>query len=81
MQIQVRFFARARDLAGAESVPVELSEPATVADLRVALREQYPALEPLLSHLHVAIGTEYADDATELTASSAVTCFPPVSGG
>ncbi len=81
MQIDVRFFARARDLVGAESVPVDLPEPATVADLRVALREQCPALEPLLSHLHIAIGTDYADDATPLTETSAVTCFPPVSGG
>ena len=81
MQIDVRFFARARDLAGAETVAVELPEPATVADLRVALREQCPALEPLLPHLHVAIGTDYAEDSAPLTEASAVTCFPPVSGG
>lgn len=81
MQLQVRFFARARDLAGADAVPVDLPESATVADLRAALRDQYPALTPLLPHLHVAIGTDYADDSTALTASSAVTCFPPVSGG
>ena len=81
MQIDVRFFARARDLAGSESLPVELPEPATVADLRAALAEQCPALESLMPHLHVAIGTDYADDSTQLTADSAVTCFPPVSGG
>jgi molybdopterin converting factor small subunit len=73
MQIDVRFFARARDLAGAPSVPVELPEPATVADLRAALREQCPALEPLLTHLHVAIGTDYADDSAPLTETSEVT--------
>ncbi len=81
MQIDVRFFARARELVGSPSVPVELPEPATVADLRVALREQFPVLEPLLLHLHVAIGTDYADDSAPLTAASEVTCFPPVSGG
>jgi len=81
MLIDVRFFARARDLAGSESLPVDLPEPATVADLRAALAKQCPALEPLLPHLHVAIGTDYADDSAPLTAESAVTCFPPVSGG
>ncbi|MBI1312929.1 hypothetical protein GC176_16690 [bacterium] len=81
MQLQIRLFARARDLAGADFVPVNLPEQATVADLRTALGEQYPALTPLLPHLHVAIGTDYANDSTALTAVSSVTCFPPVSGG
>ena len=81
MQLQIRLFARAQELAGGASVPVNLPDQATVADLRQALGEQYPELEPLLPHLHVAIGTDYADDSVKLTDSSAVTCFPPVSGG
>ena len=81
MQLQIRLFARAQELAGAPSVPVDLPDQATVADLRTALGEQCPDLQPLLPHLHVAIGTDYADDSATLSESSSVTCFPPVSGG
>lgn len=81
MQLNVNLFARAKDLAGAGAVTVELSGEATVADFKSALAEQYPALQPIVAHLHVAIGTDYADDATVLNASSQLSCFPPVSGG
>lgn len=81
MELQVRFFARARDLAGSEYLPVTLPEAATVGDLRAALGEQCPDLLPVLPHLHVAIGTDYAEDSAPLSSSSVVTCFPPVSGG
>ena len=82
MQIEVRLFARAKDLAGQEFVQVELaSETPTVADLKQALAKQLPDLEPLVAHLHVAIGTDYADDATVLDSSQSIACFPPVSGG
>jgi len=81
MQLDVRLFARARDLAGAEMVAVELPDGATVGDLKTALASQYPVLDPIVAHLHVAIGTDYADDAAVLDASNQVTCFPPVSGG
>ena len=81
MKIDVKLFARARDLAGAESVAVELADSATVSDLRDALSNQYPALASIIPHLHVAIGTDYASDATALSATDSVACFPPVSGG
>jgi len=81
MQIEVKLFARARDLAGRESIVVELGDGACVADLRNAIALQHSSLEQLVPHLHVAIGTDYASDETVLTANDAVACFPPVSGG
>ena len=60
---------------------VTLRESATVGDLRVALEAQHPALAPVIPHLHVAIGTDYANDATVLDGSQEISCFPPVSGG
>lgn len=81
MQLSVRLFARARDLAGADSVTVELPEEASVADLKSALQNQHESLGPIVPHLLVAIGTDYADDSTKLDASTEVSCFPPVSGG
>ncbi len=77
----VKLFARAKDLAGSEAVSVELSDGATVADLRVALVAAYPALAPLADKLLVAAGTKYVRDADPLPVDMDLACFPPVSGG
>ena len=81
MKLDVRLFARARDLAGSESISVELGDSATVGDLKVAIEEQHPSLKLIVGHLHVALGTDYANDSTVLQPDSDVSCFPPVSGG
>lgn len=81
MLLNIRLFARAKDLAGSETISVEVPDNATVGDLRSALSEQFPILEQLTSNLHVAIGTDYADDTASLDNSQSISCFPPVSGG
>lgn len=81
MKLPVRLYARARDLAGADTVQIELEEGATIAMLRSALMEQYPQLQPVGSSLLFAVGTDYAAETHSLNAESQVTCFPPVSGG
>ena len=81
MNVEVRLFARARDLAGADRVQVELPASARVADLRAALGEAVPALRPLVPNLLVALGTHYADDSKTVEPGMEVACFPPVSGG
>ncbi len=81
MQLSIKLYARARDLAGSPTIDVALPEGATVAQLRSALVEQHPALTKIAASLLVAIGTDYATDATVLSAASSVSCFPPVSGG
>lgn len=81
MKLTVKLFARARDLAGAESVQIYVPESARVNDLRTALTERFPNLRPLIPSLLIAVGTEYADDQTPITPESEVACFPPVSGG
>lgn len=81
MHCEIKLFARARDLAGAEKVSVELSEPCTVADLRQSLGEQHPALEPVLPSLLFAVDNQYVTDAMSISASGEIAAFPPVSGG
>jgi molybdopterin synthase sulfur carrier subunit len=81
MKITVQLFARARDLAGAERVELELPAVSSVADLKQSLAVRFPAVSPLISGLLVALGTEYADDKTLLRPDVEVACFPPVSGG
>lgn len=81
MNVQVRLFARARDLAGSERVEVELPDAATVGDLRMALGEAFPSLRSLVPNLLVAIGNDYAPDAARIGTGAEIACFPPVSGG
>jgi molybdopterin converting factor subunit 1 len=79
--IRVRLFARARDLAGAETVEVLLPEGASVAELRNRLAEAYPALGGLLRRAAVAVNEDFADEATRIPPGAEVALIPPVSGG
>jgi sulfur-carrier protein len=77
----VKLFARARDLAGTETLAIRLSAGATVAELRRAICEVCPKLKTLSGGLLVAVNAKYAGDATTLSTGDEVACFPPVSGG
>ena len=81
MNVEVRLFARAKDLAGAERISLEIPASATVGDLRAALGERVPALRPLLPTLLVAINNDFADDRQQIPSNAEIACFPPVSGG
>ena len=81
MKVAVKLFAAARQLAGAEEVVVEVTEEATIADLRAALVLQHPPLTPLLNHALFAMDADYVTDATRVTPSAEIACIPPVSGG
>jgi molybdopterin converting factor subunit 1 len=81
MNVTVRFFARAKDLAGVDQVEVNLDEPVTVGDLRQRLLQKYPQLAPMASVLLVAVNSMYANDPTMLVNGVEVAVFPPVSGG
>ena len=81
MTVTVRLFARAKDLAGADAVTVELTAPATVGDLRRRLATEHPRLESLLAHCAFAVDDEFADDLCELSSEVEIALLPPVSGG
>ena len=76
--VTVRLFARFRDVVGGDSVDVSLKD-GTVAELRTAIAERYPAVGELLRRSRVAVNGEFADGL--LTASDEVALIPPVSGG
>jgi molybdopterin converting factor subunit 1 len=81
MTLTVRLFARARDLAGAGMLSVELPEGATVADLRRRLAEMRPALAALLPRCAVAVDQDFAEDGRSLDGVREAALLPPVSGG
>jgi molybdopterin converting factor small subunit len=81
MILRVRLFARARDLAGADTVAIEVLPGATVGDLRKTLAARWPALASLLPRSALAVDNEWASDTLELGPDSEVALLPPVSGG
>lgn len=81
MIVHVRLFARARDLARADTLRVELPDGATVADLRRRIAADYPALSALLQRSALAVANEFAADSLVLLNDAEVALLPPVSGG
>lgn len=81
MNVTVRLFARARELAGRETLSLELPAEATIADLRQCLMAAHPPLEPLDNHLLFAVGSDYVTETSLLAPGAEVAVFPPVSGG
>jgi molybdopterin synthase catalytic subunit len=73
MRLTVRLFAGLKQRAGAETVDLELPEPATVADVRGAFGEDEPYI--------VAVNRVYAGDEEAVRAGDEVALIPPVSGG
>ncbi|MCA9008378.1 MAG: MoaD/ThiS family protein [Planctomycetaceae bacterium] len=81
MKITVLLFAAAREIAGAESVELDLPLEASVADARAALLLSLPGLALRTNALLWAVNNEYAADDRILHSTDVVACFPPVSGG
>jgi molybdopterin synthase catalytic subunit len=81
MILQVRLFASAKDLAGADMVAVTLADGATVADLCAALSCEQPRLAELLKRSALAVNSEFAGPTRSLTADDEIALLPPVSGG
>ncbi len=81
MEIKVRLFALARQLANCDTLTVAMSQQATVKDLRHEIAHKCPQLAGLMSQMLIAVDSEYAGDATPVSERSDVACIPPVSGG
>jgi molybdopterin converting factor subunit 1 len=79
--IKVSFFATLKDRTGAREVHLELPEDAAVRDLKAALVQRFPSLEPALPSVLVAVDMEFASDEDRIPAGAEVALFPPVSGG
>jgi molybdopterin converting factor subunit 1 len=77
----VRLFARARDLAGTETLSIDARSDATVGELRQQLAAARPALADLLPRCAFAINGEFAEDARKVPIGAEIAVLPPVSGG
>ena len=82
MHVKVLFFATLRVLVGARQLTIEISDAtSTVAHLRQALVERYPAATDNLNIALSAINEEFAFDGDAIHDGDEIAFFPPVSGG
>ena len=81
MKIEVRLFARLRELVGAEHMSLGLPEEATVADALAALIDRHEEIAPMRATLHAAINRGHVSHDAGLREGDELALFPPVSGG
>ncbi len=81
MKLSVLLFSAAREIAGCESVELNLPESATIAQAKSVLLQSLPALATRNGILLWAVNHDYASDDHVLQGTDVVACFPPVSGG
>ena len=80
MEINVLAFCIAKDIFGASTVSLQLTNDATVSNLKYLLENQFPKLKQLASYM-VAINNEYALDGDTVHQRDEIAIIPPVSGG
>jgi molybdopterin synthase sulfur carrier subunit len=79
MKVKVKTFGISRDILGGREVTIEVAG-SSVADLRMTLSTQFPALDKLNS-LFIAVNQNYARDEVTLSETDEIALIPPVSGG
>ncbi len=81
MKVNISLFAGLHDLVGKRNLTLELTDGATVDQLRSKLGELYPVVVPYLATLVCAVDDEYVPVDQALKDGDDVALIPPVSGG
>ena len=81
MRINVLLFALYRDMAGTDTVAIELPDGATAADAVARLRARGGSLERLPLRPALAVNEAWAPAETPLADGDEVALLPPVAGG
>lgn len=81
MQVQVLYFAAARERAGVDREQIELPAGTDLTGLAGELVRRHPSLEGLLDRLRFAVNQEFVTGPHPLTEGDEVALIPPVAGG
>ena len=81
MRINVRLFARLRDIAGASDLARELPGGSTAGAVWNLLADEHPELAVYRGAISVAVNAEYARMDAPVADGDEVAFLPPVSGG
>lgn len=79
MNVEVRFFARCREIVGEKRTEVEIADGMMLKDVIDFLLNAYPDLKNL--KVLVSLNHAYAESGTILKDGDEIAVFPPVSGG
>jgi molybdopterin converting factor subunit 1 len=81
MKLKVLLFAHLKEKAGTREADVEMPAGASMGAVKARLGELYPALQPVLANILVAVNKEYVSDDTVIFEGAEIALFLPVSGG
>lgn len=81
IRITALLFGQAREITGAQSIDIELDQPASVESAFNALKSRYPKLAEMERSLLFAVNEEYASKSQALSEGDQMAILPPVSGG
>ncbi|MEQ9230938.1 MAG: MoaD/ThiS family protein [Cyclobacteriaceae bacterium] len=80
MKIKLIAYGIAKDILQTNSMDLEVSESASILDVKLFLATQFPEFEKLQS-LKLAVNEDYQSDDFTLQPNDEVVIIPPVSGG
>jgi molybdopterin synthase sulfur carrier subunit len=81
VRVNVKLFARLRELVGAGDLALEVPGGTTVADVWAALVAAHPAADAYARSMSCAVNLNYARLTTTVADGDEVAFLPPVSGG
>lgn len=81
IEVEVLFFARAKELAGAPRARLALPLGSTVETAARRLGEAFPGLAGALSACRFAVNEEFASSGEAVPDGATLAVIPPVSGG
>ena len=80
-QLEILLFAIARDLAGADSICVDIDLPTTAGELMQAIGANHPVLAPWIGSCRLAVDQAFAPSDQRIERVVEIALIPPVSGG
>ena len=81
MRVNVKLFARLRELVGTGELALDAPDGATVRDVWQALTDAHPDAAAYERSMSCAVNLEYARMTTPVSEGDDVAFLPPVSGG
>ncbi len=81
MRVNIRLFARLRDIAGTGEIERQVPDGATVRTVWEALASEFPALQDYEVSISTAVNAEYSRMDAPVSHGDEVAFLPPVSGG
>ncbi len=81
MRVNVKLFARLRELVGTGDLAIDAPDGATVRDVWQALVQTHPAAAVYERSMSCAVNLDYARMTTAVSEGDDVAFLPPVSGG